>query len=358
MSSSSQTELVGYAEVPEFHVALACRGRSGLETRAVVVGGHPQKRGKVIAASSSLRERGVVDGMLVAEVLSSIPEARWVRTDMRLAREVSGQLRALVREVVEAVEIDGLAGFYLRAPPALDEAGSLGCALTERVAAELNLPLRVGFAPVRFAARLAAATSRGAQPACIRAEALSEWLDGQPLASLPGVGPKTRSRLAELGVRDVPGLRGLGLERLEVLLGNHGRALWLLASGEDPKPLRVRRHPASLSRELAVDDPGGDPRTLAGLIDRLADSLENALRREGLRAGRIALRLSGPRTRTLTRSATLDHPTDRAAELATASRELLERLVLPREGFQRLALVLRRLEASGAEDRQLDLFER
>ena len=99
---------VGYAEVAEFHVAIARREDPSLLERPVVVGGDPDKRGKVVAASASLRERGIVDGMGVAEALDRAPEARWVRTDMGRAREVSGSLRAAVRREVEAVELEGL----------------------------------------------------------------------------------------------------------------------------------------------------------------------------------------------------------------------------------------------------------
>ena len=350
------TEPIGYVEVPDFHVALARREQPELEDRPIVVGGDPRKRGKVVAASASLRERGIVDGMGVAEALDRASDAIWRRTDMRLAREVSGRLRAIVRGGVDAVEVDGLAGFYLRAPSDPDDARALGRALAEQVRDALSLPLRAGFAPVRFAARLAAAEASQDVPVVISGDALASWLDRQPLERLPGVGPKTAARLAELGARDVPGLRAIGLERLEVLLGNHGRSLWLLACGEDPQPLRARRHPASLSREATLEADAPDREGLARVLAGLAEALESALQRDGLRASRIALKLTGPRERTLTRSLTLDAPASRARELAAAALTLLERVDLSGHAFRRAGLVLRGLEASGGEDRQLDLF--
>jgi len=288
---------VGYAEVAEFHVAIARREDPSLLERPVVVGGDPDKRGKVVAASASLRERGIVDGMGVAEALDRAPEARWVRTDMGRAREVSGSLRAAVRREVEAVELEGLAGFYVRAPVDPADGESWAGQLIESVMRQTGLPLRVGVAPARFAARLAAEDAGGDGARILDVEGFEAYLLALPLARLPGVGPKTAARLADLGAVDVPSLRSLGLERLE-----------------------------------------------------------SALRRDGLSAGRIALRLAGPGERTLTRSCSLEAPVADASALARAAQGLMDRVDLGGHDFRRVGIVLKGLEAVGAEDRQLDLF--
>ncbi len=160
--------------------------------------------------------------------------------------------------------------------------------------------------------------------------------------------------MAELGATDIPRLRELGLERLEVLLGNHGRSLWLLACGEDPKPLRVKRHPATLSREETL--PGSDPNGLLASLTRLASSLEQALKREGLHARRIALRVTYMDERTVTRSRSLRSPVSEASQLISAAQGLLAKIEADGEAVRRSGLVLRGLEISGATDRQLDLF--
>ncbi len=347
---------VGYAEVPEFHVQVARQADSSMAHRPVLVGGDPSKRGKVVSASVDLRKLGIVDGMGLAEALDRAPGACWVRTDVPRARELSGVLRAAVREEIEAVEVEGLAGFYMRAPRNRVEALDLAGRLEARVMERTGLLLRVGIAPARFAARLAAEDAGAFGSRVIGADDFESYLMGQPLDRLPGVGPKTAARLAEIGAVDVPGLRELGLERLEVLFGNHGRSLWLLACGEDPKPLRVKRHPDTLSREETLAGPIADRLGLVASVVRLAESLEGALRRDGLSAGRIAVQLTGMDGRTMTRSCTLMAPVGLAADLARAAQELLDRIDLEGRSVRRTGLVLKGLEIRGVEDRQLDLF--
>jgi DNA polymerase-4 len=354
MSRGSRFAPVGFAEVPDFHVEVARRAAPELRKCSLLVGGDPAKRGKVVAASADLRMRGIVEGMGMGEALDRAPEAHWVRTDIHRAREVSGLLRAAVRQEVGAVEIDGLAGFYLRAPSEHQAALELSERLEARVSERTGLPLRFGAAPARFAARLAAEDAGARGATVIGLDEFESYLLRQPIERLPGVGPKTAARLAELGATNIPRLRELGLERLEVLLGNHGRALWLLACGEDPKPLRVKRHPATLSREETL--PGSDPDGLLASLTRLASSLELALKREGLHARRIALRLTYMNERTVTRSRSLRSPISAASELISAAQGLLAKIEADGEAVRRSGLVLRGLEISGATDRQLDLF--
>lgn len=347
---------VGYVEVADFHVAVARRADPSLVGRSVLVGGDPQKRGKVLASSADLQGVGIVAGLPLSEAIDRAPDAVWVQTDMKRAREVSGLLRAAIRREIESLEPEGLSGFFMEAPRMRESALSLAQGLESRVSSATGLPLRVGIAPARFAARMVAEDAGSAGVRVIDAEAFDTYLLRQPIERFPGVGPKTAARLAELGASDVRGLRALGLERLEILLGNHGRSLWLLACGEDPRPLRARRHPATLSREHSLSAALSDPAQLDASVAHLAEQLEGTLLREGLCASRIAIRLTFEDTHTLTRSQTLSEAISSAGRLTASARELLDRVGSANDAVRKIALILAGLEIQGAEERQLRLF--
>lgn len=353
---STRAAPVGFAEVADFQVAVARLANPELGGISLWVGGDPAKRGRVVGLTADLRAQGIEEGMGSAEAIVRAPAARWVRTDMARAREVSGHLRAAVRREIGAVETSGLAGFYFRAPSELVEARALAERLVEGVRAETRLALRVGIAPARFAAPLVAEGVGERGVAVLAPEDFEAFLSTLAVERLPSVGPKTASRLAELGARTVADLRALGGERLELLLGSVGRSLWLVAGGEDPKPLRVRRHPMTLSREerFAAGEGGGP--LLEAVIARLAMRLEQALRRDGLSAGRIAVRLTSADARTQTRSRALWPLATSASDVAAAARDLLERATFDPAALRRIGIVLKGLEIAGAEDRQLDLF--
>ncbi len=90
------------------------------------------------------------------EALDRAPEAICVRTNIDRAREVSGLVRAAIRQEVGAIEVEGLAGFYFPAPDARKAAILVGQRIEKRVAERTGLSLRFGVAPARFADRMAA----------------------------------------------------------------------------------------------------------------------------------------------------------------------------------------------------------
>ena len=118
MSRGNTPAAVAFVEVPDFHVAVSRLESPELRESPILVGGDPAKRGKVVAVSAELRERGIVEGMGMIEALDRAPEAICVRTNIDRAREVSGLVRAAIRQEVGAIEVEGLAGFYFPAPDA------------------------------------------------------------------------------------------------------------------------------------------------------------------------------------------------------------------------------------------------
>ena len=353
---SGRRKTIGFAEVPDFHVAVARSADPHLTEHSILVGGDPEKHGKVVGSSPDLRSLGIEAGMLLSDALVQAPEAIWVQTDMPRAREMSGMLRALVRREVEAIELEGLGGFFWEASSDPAEFRALAERMAARTRETIGLTLRIGGAPVRFAARWAA-EDVGEEGLClISDDDFDRYLLSQSLERFPGVGPKTAARLAELGATDVTSLRELGRERLDLLLGNHGRSLWMLACGDDPKPLRVKRHPSTLSREKSFSSTGQDPTELTASLGRLAESLGLALLREGLGAGRLALRVTLDDSRCLTRSQTLPESISGGGPLAAAARVLLGRADVETRNIRKLGLVVAGLEVQGAEERQLGLF--
>ena len=258
-----------------------------LAGRPVIVGGDPRKRGLVQAATRDALAAGVVLGMPVEEALARCPRARALRTDMARYREMDKRVRACFGRVCERLEPAGLAAAYLDVRESRDataeEIARGACARS--VASELHLPLRVGAAPTKVVARhrLRGAPRRRASCRRRRRPRSRRFLAPLPVACLPGVGPNTEARLAELGAPTVGELIALGRAALERDLGNHGLAILASALGQGDDRVRAARHPQTLSQEATL---------AAGEIDRVA--LAEQLRVSG-RTARAGARARAPR---------------------------------------------------------------
>jgi DNA polymerase-4 len=344
-----------YAEVPGFYAEVERAARPDLAARPVIVGGDARKGGLVQAATADALAAGVTPGLPVLEALERCPGARALVTDMRRYREAGVRFIACLRRVCEQLEEAGLGAAYAEVG---DDAEALAAALCARVSDELGLPLRVGVAPVKFVARVAAqeAGPRGVRR--VRPGEVQGFLERLPVSRLDGVGANTQAALAKHEVRTAGELVALGRARLEEILGNRGVELLALAQGRDPTPVRATRHSKSLSQELTLRGEQGDTGVLGERLHDLAEGIERRLGMEGLRARRVSLKLRYADQQTTTRSLTLSEPVSEALPLHAAALALLRRTQAGARPVRLVGLAVSELEVAAREDRQLDLFRR
>jgi len=341
-----------YAEVPGFYAEVERRENPGLRGRAVVVGGHPRKRGLVQSASPEARVAGIREQMPMQQALDLCPQAVRIKTDMKRYREASLGLAVCLRRIVEELEPAGFGAAYVDADARHGRPEALAGRLIEAARDELGLPLRVGVAPSKFLAKLAAEEAGEAGIRRIERPEVDAFLRPLPISRLPRVGQKTEQKLAKLGVVTIGDVLAIDRAELEAALGNHGLTILEIASGLDRSRVRVARHPASMSRELTLTGTG----RIGDALRPIATQLENALERHGLRARRVALKLRFGDQTTATRSTTLGETVSSAAEIYSAAVQLLERIGAPGEGVRAVGLTLAGLAVVGREEQQLDLF--
>src|SRR5262245_48642560 len=341
--------------VPGFYAEVERAADPRLRARPVIVGGDPRKHGTVQSASADALAAGVTLEMPMREALERCPHARVLKTNMKTYREVAGRLRACFRQETEKMEPAGPDAAYLEAP---GEAAPEEFArrLRERVESALALPLRVGVAPVRFVAKLAAEEAGPDGVLCVRPGDLRRFLDPLPAAKLPGVGPRTREALAELGATTVADVLKLGRERLEEALGNHGRGIFAYAQGSDSASVRAAPHPRTASHEVTLPIPEVDRSALEARLKELAGHVEATLARERLAAKRLVLKVRYADHEETTRSRTEKHSLARAPELLALAADLLARTQAGTRPIRGLGLAVSTLVQKRRDDRQLDLF--
>lgn len=350
------SRVVLYAEVPCFYAELERADNPSLRGRPVIVGGDPRRRGIVQDATADARAAGVTSGMPVEEALQRCPRARAVRTRMARYRSAAQELRACLQRHVERLEPDGLGAAYLDAS-GLDEAmPALGARLCGAVRDELALPLRVGGAANRLVARLAAEEAGPAGVRAIAPGAESTFVADLAVTRLPGVGPTTAARLAELGVARVGELIGVGRRTLEAALGNRGLELLAMAEGQGSSEVRGERHPRSVSQETTLSAPERDRVALARTVSELATRIEATLRLHRVAARRLTLKLRYADGELSTRTHTGLHALRTAAEIESEALALLARTAAGERAIRLIGLAASGLGRARRDDRQLDLF--
>ena len=305
-----------------------CRHRHP-ELRAVellVVGGRRDQRGVVQSASYGARKYGIHAGMPIAEAVRLCPAATFFQGDFQHYREASEQIERVLGDFSPTVVMASLDEAYLdfSGTEQLYPGSLLPVAerLRDAVRTAAGLDCSVGIGPNRMIAKLASdfAKPRGLME--VRAGWEEGFLAGLPVSALPGVGPRTAARWAELGLVDVVQIQRMDPARLERLVGDDAKALKLRAHGYGGTTLSTDRLPRSVSRETTMSRDERDPGRLERLLALLTARVAAQLRDEGLLARTVTLKLRHDDFHTVTRRRTLDTPTSLDAELFGAAREL------------------------------------
>jgi DNA polymerase-4 len=105
--------------------------------------------------------------------------------------------------------------------------------------------------------------------------------------------------------------------------GAEGARLYRLAHGRDERPVRAERETKSISAETTFDRDIADFRQLELRLWRLSDKVSDRLKGAELAGATVTLKLKTADFRIRTRAQSFEHPTQLAAKIFAAGRELL-----------------------------------
>ncbi len=186
---------------------------------------------------------------------------------------------------------------------------------------------------------------------------MQAFLEPLGVEDLWGVGAKTAERLARFGLRTVGELAALDRATLSRLVGVAAAAqLTDLAHGRDPRPVVARIPAKGLSAEETFASDVDDPVRLRRELLRLAEKVAQRLRRRELAARTVTLKLRYANFTTVTRSHTLQAPTDQATDLHREVVVLLDALRLERARVRLVGVGAHNLVPASSA-RQLDLLD-
>ncbi len=304
-----------------------------LKGRPVVVGGRPNERGVVSAASYAARKFGVHSALPLRTAYKLCPQAIFVDAHPERYREYSEKVHGVLcrfSPLVEMASIDEacldmtgtrrLHGAPLRAAHALHEA----------VKAETNLNCSIGIAASRLVAKVASDQAKPNGVLWILPGLEPQFLAPLDVRKIPGVGKVTEKNLHDLGIRKVGDLARLEESFLEQRFGKWGLALagksrGLDAGGWFDEEVGAGGDPKSISHEHTFDRDTADPDALQSTLAQLCVMVGRRLREHGLFARTVQLKLRYKDFTTITRAHTLDHATQLDTELLAESRALLLR---------------------------------
>ena len=347
----SWSRVVLHVDMDAFYAAVEVREDPSLAGKPLIIG-HKGRRGVVSTCSYEARRFGVRSAMPSLTAMRLCPDGVWLPGRMDLYVAVSRALREIFdgfSPVVEPLSID---------EAFLDLTGIARAAraLKDRIRAEQRLSASVGVAPTKFLAKLASDLEKPDGLVVFPVEEVPARLWPMPVQKLWGVGPKSAEKLERAGMRTVGDLLRAGEARLTEALGPAAAAhLLALARGEDPRPVVASREAKSISEERTYGEDLFDPDLIERAILERAEGVARQLRREGIAARTVHLKVRTGDFDTWTRASTLATPTSLGEEIFAAARALFRtRIELSGRGVRLLGVGTSHFVPEG--EGQLDLF--
>ena len=322
------TRRIIHVDMDAFYASVEQRDDALLRGRPVVVGGSPEGRGVVCAASYEARAFGVRSAMPAARALRLCPDAVFVPPDFARYRAVSEDLHAILHDYTDRIEPLSLDEAYLDVTEPLRPLGSataIARELRARIRAELGLTASAGVGPTKLVAKIASDLHKPDGLTVVSPARVRSFLHPLPVERLWGVGPATAARLRDLGMRRIADVAARDPADLAARLGSLGAWLARLARGDDPREVHAHRDRRSRGAERTFAEDVRDPRALAAAIEAQANAIAEGLARAGELGRTITLKVRYADFDTISRAETLPRATRDAALIAQVARRLLER---------------------------------
>ena len=319
-----------HVDMDAFFVSVEELFDPSLKGKPVVVGGRPNERGVVAAASYAARKFGVHSALPLRTAYKLCPQAIFVEGHPSRYREYSQKAQTVMREFSPVVEMASVDEAYLdmtgterlHGPP-LRAAQSLH----NRMKAATGLNCSIGISASRMVAKIASDQAKPNGALWIVAGSEAAFLAPLDVRKIPGVGKVSEKNLHSLGIRKVADLAKLEEAFLERRFGKWGLALAGKARGLDAGAwfdgeIGTDEGPKSISHEHTFSEDENDAAQLESTLARLCEMVGRRLREHGLRARTVQLKLRRSDFSTITRAHSLDGGTDIDTELFEEIRAL------------------------------------
>jgi len=310
----ASTPSILHVDMDAFFASVEQARRPELRGRPLVIGGPPGTRSVVATASYEARAFGVRTAMPVARAQQLCPEAVFLPGDMAAYTAVHERLVETWREFTDRVQVVSIDEAYLDVggcrrlfgPPR-----AIACRIQELVYDREGITCSIGIGSGKLLARLASELNKPAGIGELTDADVRGRLRELPVRDLLGVGAVTEERLAALGITTVALLQDAPLPLLTAAFGRGAYVLRQLAFGRSmASPVRSKRpSPKSLGKEVTFEEDTADRALLDATLLRLVDHALTRLRRKGLAARSVTLKLRYSTFHTITRRATLPYAT-------------------------------------------------
>lgn len=300
-----------------------------LKGHPMVVGGK-SGRGIITTANYEARKYGLHSAMPIFMAKELCPHVIIVPTNHQKYRKKSDQVFRVMEKYSNTIEKMSIDEACLDISHIDEDPVKLARYIQRDVYRETGLTLSIGISYNKSLAKLASDWNKPNGVFVIRKNMVPRILEDLPIEKIAGIGAKTKEKLNSFGVYKVSELLQLSLPFLKKNFGKQGEVIYNRIRGVDERAVETTRVRKSLGIERTFPRDIDKASELVKLLKSFAEELSLDLKKRNIFGHTITLKIKFNDFETITRSMTLDNPTNEFKEIYLKGYYLLRTVDIQR----------------------------
>lgn len=295
--------------------------------KPVIVGGSPQGRGVVAAASYEARKFGIHSAMPAIQAVKKCPNAIFVKPRFDVYRQVSNQIRDIFYQYTDLVEPLSLDEAYLDVTSNHKNNPSatlIARDIKNQIFEETNLIASAGISSNKFLAKIASDLDKPNGLRLIDPKEAESFIEQLPIGKIHGVGKATKQKMELLGIKTGADLKQWPEVDLVKKFGKSGHHYYRIARGIDTRTVKPDRIRKSIGKERTFSEDISDLQWIGDFLENLSVKVSESMEKLHAAGKTVTLKVRYKNFETVTRSYTHTQFINSPEEIAATAKRLLQ----------------------------------
>ncbi|MEO1764432.1 MAG: DNA polymerase IV [Cyanobacteria bacterium J06629_18] len=349
-----------HIDMDAFYASVEQRDNPEYRGKPLAVGGSPNQRGVVAAASYEARRFGIHSAMPSKIAVARCPNLIIVYPRFDIYRAISSQIHDIFRCYTDTFEPVALDEAYLDVTEnkqGLPYASTVARHIRAKIFQETNLTASAGVSINKFLAKMASGINKPNGMTVILPEQAQKFVEALPIEKFHGIGKVTAIKMKDLGIRTGADLKERGLEFLVRQFGKAGNYYYNIARARDNRAVEPNRIRKSIGAENSFAEDLSEKVKILIELKKIAETLYQRIDKHQASGRTLTVKVKFADYQQITRSKTFENYINSLDLIIDISVNLLETIDLEGRSIRLLGISLSNLENENElQAVQLSLF--
>jgi len=348
-----------HVDMDAFFASVEQRDNPSYRGKPVAVGGSPDQRGVVAAASYEARQYGIHSAMPSRTAVQRCPQLIFVRPRFDAYQAASDAIREIFYRYTDLVEPLSLDEAYLDVTVnkrGLPSATLIAKEIKASIFEETHLTASAGVSINKFLAKTASGINKPNGLFLILPENAEAFAEQLPIDKFYGIGEVTAQKMRDIGVHTGADLKQWSENDLLRKFGKVGSYYYHIVRGQDDRPVMPNRIRKSIGAEESYAHDLSERHSMIVALEEIAGILKKRIERSETSGRTITLKVKYADYQQVTRSRTLPESIYAADEMVKIGIQLLDTTEVAQKHARLLGLSISNLDCEREEAEYVQLM--